>query len=43
MAYGSEGSKNARFKDFLNIYILKIYIYIRWSNIFSLQRPFLEL
>jgi hypothetical protein len=28
MAYGSEGSKNARFKDFLNIYILKIYIYI---------------
>jgi len=43
MAYGSEGSKNVRFKDFLKIYILNIYMFVCWSNVFSLQRPFLEL
>jgi hypothetical protein len=41
MAYGSEGV-NAKFKHQKTICILKIKIYISWSNVFALQRLVLK-
>jgi hypothetical protein len=43
MAYGSEGSENVKFKHKKQVFVLKLKIYICWSNVFSLQRSFVEL
>jgi hypothetical protein len=43
MAYGSKGGENVKFKDKKLVSILKLKIYICWSNVFALQRPFLKL
>jgi hypothetical protein len=43
MAYGGERGENVSFKHKKPVFVLKFKIYICWFNVFSLQRPFVEL
>jgi hypothetical protein len=43
MAYGNERGENVRLKHKNPIFVLKLRIYICWSNVFALPRSFVEL
>jgi hypothetical protein len=42
MAYGSEGG-DCKFKHKKIVFVLKFQMDVHWSNVFALQRSFLEL
>jgi len=42
MAYGSEGGENVRFKQGKKKFVLKLKVYIHWSNVFAFQRSFVK-
>jgi hypothetical protein len=43
MAYRSERGENVKFKHKKIVFVLKIKIYVHWSNVFALPKSFLEL